>query len=178
MRSVRASVGCARLGAAVLLLGAVGCGVPPWPPPPEPDWEAIATVVNDVYRTQGFERPVLFLDTDEVCDSVSPSCIPPDGDIDPELKRALETELRVKVRPPSAACLTEPSVPALTPVLCETGEVGVSVSLGRFSVDDEGRLRVNVSAARSGLDGVGLEYTLESDGERWAIIDTVITWIA
>ena len=53
----------------------------------------------------------------------------------------------------SEADFSDPSVPALTPVLCETGEVGVSVSLGRFTEDDQGQLHVDVSVARSGLDG-------------------------
>jgi len=121
---------------------------------------------------------VVFLDTREVCDSVAPNCIPPDGDIDPELKSVLETELRVKVRPPLAACLTDPSVPALTPVLCETGEVGVTVSLGRFTEDDQGQLHVDVSVVHSGLDGVGFEYTLEPAEEGWTIIDVRMTWVS
>jgi hypothetical protein len=161
------------LGTAAVIVAVVGCGTVSEPsshqPPAGPDWKAIATVVGEAYRTEGQARPVVFVDTGEVCDSVAPSCIPPDGDIDPELKSVLETELRVKVRPPSAACLTEPSVPALTPVLCETGEVGVTVSLGRFTEDDQGRLHVDVSVARSGLDGAFVEYVLEPAEDGWTV---------
>ncbi len=164
MRKVTALVECARLGAAALLVGAVGCGAES-----PPDWDAIATVVSEAYRTEGQARAVVFVDTGEVCDSVLPICTPPGRDIDPELKSVLETELRVKVMPPSAACLTEPSVPALTPVLCETGEVGVTVSLGRFTEVEQGRLHVDVSIARSGLDGVLVEYVLEPAGDGWTI---------
>lgn len=110
------------LGFIVVLVLAQGCTVVPVASPDvQADFAAIVKVVNDVYRTQGFERPVLFLDAVEVCDSVLPSCVPPDGGIFPALKRQLETDLQVKVRSLSEADLTDPSVPALTPVLPETG---------------------------------------------------------
>ena len=108
MQSLRTLANHSRLCMAALLTAVVGCiGVSgPAPPPhsPPPDWNAIATVVGEAYRTEGQARAVVFVETGEVCDSVSPSCVPPDGDIDPELKSVLETELRVKVRLPSAAC--------------------------------------------------------------------------
>jgi hypothetical protein len=53
------------------------------------------------------------------------------------------------------------------------GEVGVSVSLGRFSVDEEGLIRVRVSVARSGLDGAFIEYVLEPADDGWTIRETI-----
>ena len=144
----------------------------------QPDLAAIVKVVNDVYRTQGFDRPVLFLDTGEVCDSILPTCDPPGGGIFPALKTQLETDLQVKVRPFSEADFSDPFLPALTPVLPETGEVGVSIRLGRFSVDDVGRLSVSVSVARSGLDGVGIDYKLERGDDGWIIVEARLAWVA
>lgn len=140
------------LGFIVALVLVPGCCavVPKASSDVQPDLAAIVKVVNDVYRTQGFERPVLFLDTGEVCDSILPLRVPPDGGIFPALKTQLETDLQVKVRPLSEADFNDPSVAALTPVLPETGEVGVSISLGRFSVDEEGLFCVRVSVAREG----------------------------
>ena len=158
---------------------AQGCTVVPNASPDvQPDLGAIVKVVTDAYFTEGFDRPVLFLDTGEVCDSVLPSCVPPDGGIFPALKTQLETDLQVKVRPLSEADLGDLSVPALTPVLPETGEVGVSIRLGRFSVDDVGRLSVSVSVGRSGLDGVGIDYKLERSDDGWIIVEARITWVA
>lgn len=139
----------------------------------QPDLGAIATVVTDAYRTQGLERPVLFLDMGGVCDSVSPSCNATDGGVPPALKTRLETDLDVKVRPRSEANLGDLSVPALTPVLPDTGEIGVSVSLGRFREQDDGSWHVNVTVARSGLDGVFVEYILQPLDGSWNIVDTI-----
>lgn len=144
----------------------------------QPDLAAIVKVVNDAYRTQGLDRPVLFLDTGEVCDSILPPCVPPEGGIFPTLKTQLETDLQVKVRPFSEADFSDPFLPALTPVLPETGEIGVSVSLGRFSVDDGGQVRVVVTVARSGLDGVFMEYKLEPANDGWIIVEARITAVA
>ena len=163
----------------VALTLAQGCTVvPSAPSDTQPDLAAIVKVVNEVYRTQGFDRPVLFLDTGEVCDSILPPCVPPDGGIFPALKTQLETDLQVKVRPFSEADFSDPFLPALTPVLPETGEIGVSILLGRFSVDDVGRLSVSVSVARSGLDGEIIEYTLEPADDGWIIVEARITAVA
>ncbi len=172
MRSITTLAARARLVTVASLVGAVGCGVmpaPPRPPDVQPDLAAIATVIDDAYRKEGFSRPVLFLETGEVCDSISPTCVPSEGGVSPALKAQLETDLQVKVRALSEADLADPFVPALTPVLPETGEVGVSISLGRFSVDNGGLLRVSVTVARSGLNGVGMEYVLEPADDGWAI---------
>ena len=161
-------------GIFVALVSTWGCSVVPIVSPvTQPDLAAIVKVVSDVYRTQGFDRPVLFLDTGEVCDSILPSCAPPNGGLSPALKSQLEMALQVKVLSLSEADLTDPSVPALTPVLPETGEVGVSVSLGRFSVDEEGLLRVRVSVARSGLDGSFIEYVLEPTDDGWGVREAI-----
>jgi len=159
------------LSIIVALVLAQGCTVAPIvSSDPQPDLGAIVKVVNDVYLTEGFDRPVLFLDTGEVCDSVLPSCVPPDGGIFPALKTQLETDLQVKVRPLSEADLGDLSVPALTPVLPETGEVGVSVALGRFREQGDG-WHVTVTVARSELDGAFIEYVLEPAGDGWTIME-------
>ena len=166
-------------GLIVGLVLAQGCTVVPIvSSDTQPDLAAIVKVVNDVYRTQGFDRPVLFLDTGEVYDSVLPRCVPPGGGIFPALKTQLETDLQVKVRPFSEADFSDPFLPALTPVLPETGEIGVPIRLGRFSVDDVGRLSVQVSVARSGLDGEIIEYTLEPADDGWIIVEARITAVA
>jgi ABC-type transporter MlaC component len=59
-------------------------------------------------------------------------------------------------------------------VLPETGEIGVSISLGRFFADRAGRLRVTVTVARSGLDGVVLHYVIERSNGGWFVVDVVL----
>ena len=82
-------------------------------------------------------------------------------------------DLPVKVRPLSEADFSNPSFPALTPVLPETGEVGISVSLGRLTEDEdeEGLYHVDVSIVRSGLDIAFAEYSLEAGEVGWTIND-------
>lgn len=89
-----------------------GCTVVQIPAPAvQPDLAAIVEVVNEAYRTQGFDRPVLFLDTGEACDSVLPNCDTPDSDLFPVLKSQLEADLQVKVRPFSEADFSDPFLP-------------------------------------------------------------------
>ena len=143
-----------------------------------PDLAAIAIVVSTAYRTEWFGRQVLFVDTSDACDTIMPRCTASGNGLDPALKRLLQSELQAKIQPQTAACYAESSLPALTPVHCETGEVGVVVSLGRFVVDGQGRLHIAVTIARSGLDGVVLEYILEASDGGWTIVDTIIQAIA
>ena len=162
------------LGLAAMLILAQGCMVGPSLPPVdvEADLAAIVAVLNDAYRTRGFGRPVLFLDTGNACESVQPPCVQPDGGVPPELTTQLEADLQVKVRSLPEADFT---VPSLTPILPETGEVGVSVSLGRFREEDDGYWHVNATISRSGLDSGTVEYVLERDEGGWAIIEPNIT---
>lgn len=136
MRQRGLSGRCLGLASAVFVLVAAGCSSTAQSlSEVQPDLAAIVKVVNDAYRAQGFDRPVLFLDMGEVCDSILPKCVPSDGGIFPALKKQLETDLHVEVWSLSEADFT---VPSLTPVLPETGDVGVSVSLGRFREEDDG----------------------------------------
>ena len=151
-------------GAALVL--AAGCGVIPLGTPElEPDVAAIVTVVNDVYEGEGHGR-IVFLEANEL-----------GGAMAAEARSALEAALHVKVRPLVEAELTDPSLPALTPVLPETGEIGVSISLGRFFADRAGRLRVTVTVARSGLDGVVLDYVIERSNGGWLVVDVVLAGV-
>lgn len=152
------------LGAVgVALIIAAGCGFTPLGTPElEPDVAAIVTVVNDVYKGEGRGR-IVFLEADEL-----------GGPMAAEARAALEAALRVKVRPLAEADLSDPALPALTPVLPDTGEIGVSISLGRFFADGAGRLRVTVTVARSGLDGVVLHYVIERSNGGWLVADVVL----
>jgi len=147
----------------LLPLLAASCAPVPWPAS-EPDLAAIATVVKDVYRAEGQQRRIIFLEMEE--DTLA------------QAQDLLETDLGVTIRPESEADRTDASLPALTPVLSETGDIGISISLGRFRVDDDGNLRVMVSYARSGLDGADLEYVLEANGQGWRIINRISHGVA
>ena len=163
IRSIGPGITRARVAAGVGLVLAAGCGFIPFTPPElEPDVPAIVTVVNDVYQGEGHGR-IVFLEANEL-----------GGTMAVEARSMLEAALHVKVRPLTEAELTDPSLPALTPVLPETGEIGVSISLGRFSADGAGRLRVTVTVARSGLDGVVLDYVIERSSGGWLIADVVL----
>ena len=83
----------------------------------------------------------------------------------------------IKVRPRSEAVLSDymddlsaPDFLAeFTPLDPDTGEVGVAVSLGRFTEVEEGRLRVSVFVEHSGVNCAGFDVVLElTDGE-WTI---------
>ncbi len=122
---------------------------------------AMITVVEDVYATQGRGR-MIFLGT--YGDSIDEA----------ELRQArmhLQTDLGVPVKDDSEADRSDPTLPALTPVDPETGEIGISIFLGPLTIDEDGRTRIEVSFARSGLDGMVIGYVLESAPEGWKIID-------
>ena len=163
---------CVGLASASFTLVVVGCSSPAQLLPDEqPGLAAIVMVINDAYRVEGDDRPVIFLDTDGICDLMWPNCVSSEGGIFPILKEQLEADLQVQVRPPSDAFLGDLFVAALTPVLPETGEVGVTILLGGFFVDERGFLRVSVMVVRSGLDGVGFEYALEAGDHGWDIVE-------
>jgi len=131
------------------------------PPPNVPNIPTIITVVKHAYRMEGHGR-IVFLAAPDV-----------DGSMLTAACGALENDLGVKVRPEEHADRTDPDLPALTPVLPETGEIGISIRLGRFNLAEDGRLHVTVSFARSGLDGGDLDYVLERAGDEWSITDVV-----
>ena len=137
-------------------------------PDTEPDLELIVTVVSDVYRGAGQGR-IIFLGADD--ETIEEGMLSAAGNL-------LEQELRVKVRPESEADRGSLTLPVMTPVLLETGEIGISISLGRFSLDEQGWIHVDVSYARSGLDGAIFAYTLQPTEEGWAIVDVQLTAVA
>ncbi len=166
------------LGFVVALVLVPGCPfLPDTSLDVQPDMKAIVAVVAAAYGHEGDDRLVVFPDTSDICGSVSPDCEPtePDG-LDAGLKERIEAGILLetgkvrKVRAPSEACYDDLSLPALTPVLCGTGEIGVSVSLGRFREQGDG-WHVNVTVARSGLDGAFIEYVLEPADDGWTIIE-------
>ena len=124
-----------------------------------PDLAAITTVVKDVYRQEGQSR-MIFLAVEEPVD-------------DALMEETLEQDLGVKVRPESEADRTDLSLPVLTPKLPETGEIGISIQLSRFSLDDDGKLHVTVLFVRCGLDGGIYEYVLEHTDAGWSIADVI-----
>ena len=132
------------------------------------DVGAIAVVVEDVYRNHGAQRMIFLGSDDENMDGVM-------------LERArsvIADKLRVKVSPEQDADRSNPDLPVLTPFDPETGEIGISISLGRFEVDGEGRWHVLASYARSGIDGAGLTYTLERDGSDWVIVAVEVAFVS
>lgn len=128
----------------------------------------IATVVKDVYGFQGRGR-IIFLDAEE--DALDTETLSQAGLL-------VESELGVRVLPESVADRSDLSLPVLTPVDPETGDIGISIRLGRFRLGDDGRLRVEVGTIRSGLDGRGFDYTLERASEGWVITSVTDTWVA
>jgi len=157
--ATRAAAGLLILGMTVL--SGLGCA-PSNPGGDEiagPDLAAITTVVKDVYRQEGQSR-MIFLAVEEPVD-------------DTLLEETLEQDLGVNVRPESEADRTDPSLPVLTPKLPETGEIGISIQLGRLSLADDGKLHVTVLFARCGLDGGSFEYVLERTDAGWSIADVI-----
>lgn len=138
-------------------------------PPPGPDVGAITTVLKYAYGSSGAARKVIFLASDEEGTTV---------ELVDEAAKRVEDELGVRVLPASLADRSSLTLPALTPVDPDTGEPGVEIRLGRFRVDEAGRLLVPVGVTLSGLNARGFEYTLERRGDRWIIIDVRETWVA
>jgi len=59
----------------------------------------------------------------------------------------------------------------------ESGDVGASIALGRFKLDDNGRLSVVASIVQeNGAQRWCTEYTLERDGADWVIAQTNDAW--
>ena len=129
--------------------------------PKGPDLAAIITVVEDVYATEGRGRMIFLGTVDDTID---------EADLQ-QARTRLEAGLGIAVKDDSEADRSDPALPALTPVDPETGEIGISIYLGRFTVDGDARLRVEATFARSGLDGMVVEYVLESTPQGWNITE-------
>lgn len=161
MRNMTALAECARLGTAVLLVGAAGCDMLPWPPPPPPgfDTEAFKTVVRDVYGDpEG--APTIFMDIDGFGK--------PDLD---SLRTILERDLRVKVRPLEERQFDD-ALPPFTPIDPVTGEPGVTIKLRRPMTNEENeQIRIVASFVRfAGSERGCTEYTLAREDDERPII--------
>jgi len=142
------------------LLTVGGCCPPPPPPEPtEPDVAAISTVVKALYGMHGRGR-IIFLGSDD--GSV-------DSDMLAQAGTAVQEELGVRVLPESAADRSDFSLPALTPKDPKTGELGVSIQLGRFRVQGDNHLAVSAWAILSGLNAQEYEIVLKRSGDGWEI---------
>jgi hypothetical protein len=126
-----------------------------------PDVAAISTVVKALYGMHGRGR-IIFLGSD-------------DGSVDSQLLAlagaAVQEEVGVRVLPESTADRSDPSLPALTPKDPETGEIGISIRLGRFRVTSENRLEVSGWVIVSGLNAQEYQIVLERSEDSWVIIE-------
>ena len=132
---------------------------------PDGEETPITTVVKDVYAREGQGR-MIFLGTEEE----------EEADLHQTISR-LAMDLNTRVRPESEAVVDD-SHPILTPIDPETGEVGVRISLGPFTVDEQGHLHVTVAFSRSGLDGAVYEYILKRTSGHWSVREVRQTAIA
>ena len=97
----------------------------------------------------------------------------------PALIAHLEEELSVPVLPDSSADRSiHPDLPPLTPVDAQTGDIGISITIGDIGFDEQGYLVVEVGYARSALDGGVLEYVLDDTPDGWIIIAIRLTGIS
>lgn len=147
--------------AIALVLQAGGCpSVTPSDVVAGPDLTAISTVVKAIYGMHG-RGQIIFLGSDD--DGVDSELLAQAGAI-------VQDELGVRVLPDSAADRSDLSLPPLTPKDPETGEVGISIRLGRFRVEEDGRLSVSAWAIRSGRDAQGYDVVLERSSDGWAVV--------
>ena len=79
--------------------------------------------------------------------------------------------LGIAVRAIEEASYPESGVPALTPVLPDTGEVGVEIALRWFEQDADGALSLQASIGYSGLDGMFIRYRLRRSSRGWRIVE-------
>ncbi len=145
-----------------------GCPFEP-PASPGPDVAAITTVLKYAYASSGADRKIIFFAADR--EAIG-------ADLLDEATRQIQDDLGVRVLPADAADRSTLSLPALTPVDPETGEPGVEIRLGRFRVDEQGRLSVPVDIALSGLNGYSYEYVLKRHDGTWVIVDVELTGVA
>ena len=130
---------------------ATGCSSAP-PPSSElqPDMRAVVAVVEDVYGQ--LEQPTsVFLGADAVEDATMA-----------RVRTTLGRNLATAFHPPSERA---------------SGEPGASIALGRFNLDEDGRLSVVASFVQEDGAGSGCtEYTLEREGDDWGIVEAVDAW--
>jgi len=146
-----------RIAGSLALLAAEGCQ--PSPGPTEPDVAAIATVVRAAYG-EPVGMPTLFLGAvDEADTTVS------------EARSLVASELHAKVLSLSDRVFDD-ALPPFTPVDPDSDEPGVTVALGRFAVEQDGRLRVTASFVRRGGTEQGCtEFLLARAAEAWDVVE-------
>lgn len=163
----------------ITILSGQGCMIPQFADSDaEANLDAIGLVLSAAYTEGGFDRSVLFVEIGDACDSIAGECAQNESRLPESVKAVLEVTLGVKVHPNSEADRTSPDFPVLTPVLPETGEVGVYVRLGRFRATEDGLLEVPVDILRSGLNGELTTFTLENMGNGWVVRNIVVNAIA
>lgn len=131
--------------------------------------DPLVIVVASVYTEFGEDRIVFLrmLDTEETDEAYL------------ALIAQLEEELSVPVLPESLAdrAITA-NLPPLTPVDPQTGEAGISITIGDIRFDEQGYLIVEVGYARSALDGGVLEYVLDDTPDGWIILAIRLTGVS
>jgi hypothetical protein len=131
--------------------------------------DPIAIAAAHVYGELGEDRVVFLrmLDRDE--DDVSYLA----------LMDMLEEELAVPVLPESQADrAVTADLPPLTPVDAETGEAGISITIGEIGFDEQGYLMIEVGYARSAVDGGVFQYVLDDTPDGWVIVAILLTGIS
>ena len=150
--SLPAHLGC---GACDVAPNLVGC--PTWDTS-NADVVPITTVVKDIFGREGQGR-IIFLKADGAAENIE------------NAMSCLAADLQTRVLPESEAeRAIDDSLPVLTPFDPKTGEIGISIILGRFTLTEQGNLTVGVSFERSGLDGAAYEYVLEPMDGGWSVL--------
>jgi len=146
--------------AVCLVIGA--CGVQPATQAPlvmgdGPDDEPVeVAALKAAYVHEGAGRSTVFVDIAGATDA----------EIE-EIADRLSAELGVIVRHSDEALRDDPDLPALTPYDSKTGEVGVVLRLDDVTPTDSECYEVDVTYARSGLDGGSVSLTLVLESGEW-----------
>lgn len=136
--------------AGILVLGSGCCPVTPPPPDVQPDMKAVAVVVEDAFGRLG-EAASVFLAADGVEDTTMV-----------RVRSTLGDGLASTFRPPSARI---------------SGDPGAGIVLGRFNLEDDGRLSVVASFVQEDGSGRGCtQYTLDREGDDWIVVTATDAW--
>lgn len=111
------------------------------------------------YELEGRDRPLIFLDLGAESDA----------DFE-EVADELAAEFSVDVLPADTAFRGDLDLPALTPIDPESGQIGVSLTLGEMVPVEDRRYEATVRYARSGLDGGSIIFILEQQGPDWTVV--------
>ncbi len=119
-----------------------------------------ALALKAAYDLEGQEREVIFVAANDLSDD--------EYDL---LLDDLQAQTDAQVLAGELAFRGDPDLPALTPIDPETGDVGVTLVLQAMTPVSQSRFQVDVSYARSGLDGGTLTFTLIQEGSAWVIVE-------